>query len=452
MITPDFLIEIAATTAEAVVIIGVAIRLAGLKYTGKQWYFRMALITLCYVLFVSALNLIEIFSYGTMIAAGLILVLYCRLFCRGSLLVCLTSAILSLLFVSALDFFILFSSGMLLENPVTDARSFMLLMNPGFIRTVYLVADKGLQLILYLCLRRILPELRRLPGRYIWILFAVGSVSLVLECSLTGMVLSESLLIMQTAILFTFLFAVACVVIVLAASFLSLRYQSEKEQNRLLSTVNALTEENYQKLSVLQRELSKQNHDFTNHVRTLNELLREDDLPEALRYTEVLLRAPLERTALCKSGNTIIDAVINSKIAEAEELKIDFRFQVNFALPTNISAVDICTILGNQIDNALEACRQVKDSENRRIDVHVYQQANSVAVFQVSNTVESDPFENNEELKTTKTDTEKLHGLGIQNIRETAEKYQGILENSYQNGKFLSSVLLYFTSPVNAEQ
>ncbi|MCH5352119.1 MAG: sensor histidine kinase, partial [Acutalibacter sp.] len=263
---------------------------------------------------------------------------------------------------------------------------------------------------------------------------------------------SDSLLIMQTAILFTFLFAVACVVIVLAASFLSLRYQSEKEQNRLLSTVNALTEENYQKLSVLQKELSKQNHDFTNHVRTLNGLLREEDAAEALRYTEVLLKAPLERTALCKSGNTIIDAVINSKIAEAEELSIEFRFQVNFALPTNISAVDICTILGNQIDNALEACQKVQDEKDRRIDVRIYQQANSVAVFQVSNTVESDPFENNEELKTTKTDSEKLHGLGIQNIRETAEKYQGILENSYQNGKFISSALLYFTSIATEEK
>ena len=445
MTTSVFLIELAATALESTGYVGVSARLAGRKYTGKQWYVRILLGMFLYTVLVTALNQIELFSFVTPVFSTLFLTLYLNVTARGSFLVKLTSTIFTTMAMCAVDFTTFFAAGLLSENPITDSRSFMLLMTPSIVRTLYLAANKGIQLILYFCLRKRLPDLRRLPMRYILTLLVVSTVSFVLECSLLNMVLSESLLIMQTAILFTFLFAVACVVIVLAASFLSLRYQSEKEQNRLLSTVNALTEENYQKLSVLQRELSKQNHDFTNHVRTLNELLREDDLPEALRYTEVLLRAPLERTALCKSGNTIIDAVINSKIAEAEELKIDFRFQVNFALPTNISAVDICTILGNQIDNALEACRQVKDPENLRIDVHVYQQANSVAVFQVSNTVESDPFENNEELKTTKTDTEKLHGLGIQNIRETAEKYQGILENSYQNGKFLSSVLLYFT-------
>ena len=188
MTTLEFLIELGATASEAFVLISVTIRLAGQKYTGKQWYFRMILSMLCYILLVSAMNLIEIFSYATIFVAGVFLLLHCRLFSRGSLLVCLTSVILSLTFLTAFDFFTFFSIGLLLENPVTDARSFMLLMNPGFIRTIYLLVDKGFQLILYLCLRRILPELHRLPGRYTLILFAISSVSLVLECSLTGMV------------------------------------------------------------------------------------------------------------------------------------------------------------------------------------------------------------------------------------------------------------------------
>ena len=452
MTTLDFLIELGATVVESFIYICTIAKLAGQKYTGKQWYWRVAAGVICDSALVTVMNQIETFSFATIFVVGIILVIYCKLFSRGSILVCLTAVMLSLMVMTAIDGFTFFAAGLVSENPITDSRSFMLLMMPGIVRTLYLAANKGVQLMLYLCFRKRFPDLRRLSAKYTVILLTVSFAALVLECSLLNVVLSDSLLIMQTAILFTFLFAVACVVIVLAASFLSLRYQSEKEQNRLLSTVNALTEENYQKLSVLQKELSKQNHDFTNHVRTLNGLLREEDAAEALRYTEVLLKAPLERTALCKSGNTIIDAVINSKIAEAEELSIEFRFQVNFALPTNISAVDICTILGNQIDNALEACQKVQDEKDRRIDVRIYQQANSVAVFQVSNTVESDPFENNEELKTTKTDSEKLHGLGIQNIRETAEKYQGILENSYQNGKFISSALLYFTSIATEEK
>lgn len=119
-------------------------------------------------------------------------------------------------------------------------------------------------------------------------------------------------------------------------------------------------------------------------------------------------------------------------------------------IPTNIAPIDISTILGNQLDNAIEACQKIADSENRQINVHIYQQVGSVAVFQVSNTVVEDPFLHNADLHTTKDNSNSLHGMGLQNIRETAEKYQGILENSYRNGKFISSVLLYFTPQVSA--
>lgn len=247
------------------------------------------------------------------------------------------------------------------------------------------------------------------------------------------------------------IFILACIIVLLAVCSISTDYRAEKETNHLLSTVNTLTEKNYQMLSALQKELSKQNHDFTKHVQTIHELIKEDDTKEALRYTYMLLKIPAERAALCKSGNSVIDAIINAKITEAEQKQISFNFQVNFSIPTNIASVDICTILGNQLDNAIEACQKIADSKNRQIDVHVYQQAGSAAVFQVSNTVSEDPFLHNASLKTVKDNLNSLHGLGIQNIRETAEKYQGILENRYQNGRFISSVLLYFTPQVSVE-
>ncbi|MCH5353676.1 MAG: hypothetical protein J1E06_09450, partial [Acutalibacter sp.] len=235
MTTLDFLIELGATVVESFIYICTIAKLAGQKYTGKQWYWRVAAGVICDSALVTVMNQIETFSFATIFVVGIILVIYCKLFSRGSILVCLTAVMLSLMVMTAIDGFTFFAAGLVSENPITDSRSFMLLMMPGIVRTLYLAANKGVQLMLYLCFRKRFPDLRRLSAKYTVILLTVSFAALVLECSLLNVVLSDSLLIMQTAILFTFLFAVACVVIVLAASFLSLRYQSEKEQNTKLN-------------------------------------------------------------------------------------------------------------------------------------------------------------------------------------------------------------------------
>ena len=156
-----------------------------------------------------------------------------------------------------------------------------------------------------------------------------------------------------------------------------------------------------------------------------------------------LLKAPKTRLQLCHCGNDVIDAVINCKAMDAKAYQVNFHYSVEFDPAFVIDPVDLCAILSNQIDNALEACQQLPEGTKRSIDVKIWSQNDQILFLQVYNSVGSNPFDGNESLHTTKKDPYHLHGYGIQNIRDTAAKYDGELKNSFQNGKFVSTVYLF---------
>jgi sensor histidine kinase regulating citrate/malate metabolism len=104
--------------------------------------------------------------------------------------------------------------------------------------------------------------------------------------------------------------------------------------------------------------------------------------------------------------------------------------------------VDICAILANQLDNAFEACQLIPEVSERIVTVHIWHQTERIVLFQVRNRVICDPFADNPELRSTKQDHSRPHGFGIKSIQETTAKYQGLLENTFQDGYFVSTVLL----------
>lgn len=391
-----------------------------------------------------------------LVLAVLFLTLYVRLAGREKFLICVSSAITTVTAMTAIEYAAAFFLRFLSGEPNFDICTFLTVTSPGIPRRFLPLLTKGIQLAAAICAVRKLASLTKLHRtQIVWLtafssLLFVGVFAVILAGYWStytepgaGPGVDATAAIALSVIL-------VCIVALLKICFISTEYQDEKERNRLLNSVNALTEQNYQKLSELQKELSKQNHDFAKHMQMIQELVQENQRDEALRYTSALLEVSTRRVKICRSGNPILDAVINSKIAEASQKQIDLEFQVHFPVLTDIAPVDICIVLGNQLDNAIEACQKIEAPKERKIAIHIDQQMNA-AIFQVSNTVAENPFLQNPHLRSTKACSEQLHSLGIQNIRETVEKYQGVLENSYKDGRFISSAMLYFTPQYSAE-
>lgn len=391
---------------------------------------------------VTLFNLWETFSFVTPLVSMLFVVAFSKVSWRGSILKIATATVLAYLVMNTIDYTTFFTISFIVHNPISNSNSFFFLMTPGPVRYFCLMVDKGSQIILYLVLQKTMPGFRELKRRYLFVVTGISVVAYYAMSSLVSMILSDSIVITQAGILLSWVFGCLCVIVSLIALIFFGRYQSESEFNHLLSMSNSMMEKNYEAIHQNQATLSKLNHDFMNHLRLIHSYAEQHDDQRIIEYTNDLLREVFDYSAVCKSGNDAVDAVINTKFKEAEENSIPFSWEVNLSNHLPIQAIDVCAILANQIDNAFEACRRIPASENRSVEVHIWNPTESVVLFQVKNTTLGNPLENNENLHTTKTDKSRQHGIGLRSIRNAAERYEGTLENTYQNGFFISTVSL----------
>ena len=138
-------------------------------------------------------------------------------------------------------------------------------------------------------------------------------------------------------------------------------------------------------------------HDFHHHLKAILGLAEAAQNGEIQKYVGDLLSISYKEVHLCRCGNDVIDAILNCSAAEAKKQQIYFQYEVNFTA--------------------------------------------GFLIFRVENASTENPFSESGALKTRKEDG-NLHGLGIKNIQDTVNKYNGWLKNSYDNHTFISEVLL----------
>ena len=119
-----------------------------------------------------------------------------------------------------------------------------------------------------------------------------------------------------------------------------------------------------------------------------------------------------------------------------------FRYvpQNGTARRTNIRSVDLCAILGNLLDNAIEAAWQVPDRLGRTVTLTI-RRIHQMLVIKVENAFAAAPIQENGGLKTTKTGG-GLHGWGLKSARTAAEKYDGTVQTSVSGEVFRAAATL----------
>lgn len=134
--------------------------------------------------------------------------------------------------------------------------------------------------------------------------------------------------------------------------------------------------------------------------------------------------------------------MINSKHEEAMQNEIPFAYQIRLSdEPLKITSTDLCALLANQIDNAIEACQKIETHEQRHISVSIWRRE-SFVFFKVVNSSAENPLDEHHNIKSSTSSKGALHGFGIKNIKDIASRYNGTLEMDYANGEFTSLVIL----------
>lgn len=223
---------------------------------------------------------------------------------------------------------------------------------------------------------------------------------------------------------------------------MSRQYETEKELARLKSEQAELLEREYTALNRVYEANARLFHDFHNHIGTLQQLIAHQSYGRALDYLREL-QAPVKVIAdTVHTGDETIDYLINSKIAAAFSSRIRLEVQVEFPRNTNIHGADLCAILGNLLDNALEAAGKIVEPERRVVRLTI-RRIHQMLVIKVENCFEDIWANETGQLRTTKTDG-GLHGWGLKSAMAAAEKYDGTVRTTYEGHTFIAVATLSF--------
>lgn len=200
------------------------------------------------------------------------------------------------------------------------------------------------------------------------------------------------------------------------------------EQERMLAQVRGMY---YEGLRREQAEVRTLRHDMHNHLAAAQGLLQAGDGEAAQRYlSELSSSAALQGgTRLCE--NDIANAVLASKAAQMRRQGLEGDFAVSLPAALPVADVDLCSLLGNALDNAMEGAAKADD---KRVTVRA-RADKGMLMLRVENALAASPVRGKNGFATTKKD-KKNHGLGLAGMRSIAARYGGSLEATAQNGRF----------------
>lgn len=304
---------------------------------------------------------------------------------------------------------------------------------------VLLVASELIKIAAFGLTRKVYPFFSALGRKYLALLLTISLGAYLIMYVFAGIIMDDSVVAVQMASFFSLLFTVVSLIATVFAVTIKTDYEKEKREAELMAMTNSIMEKNFLEVESSHNTIRQQVHDFKNHLLAIRGMLENDERAKA--YIEELLQASYEKAQYSLCGNSVIDSIINCKIAEAKRHGINFSHRVMLASEIYISSVDICAVLANQIDNAIEACMKIAGDEEKNIRVEIWQKECFV-FFKVTNTCRENPFNSKNELVSTKNDPSGLHGYGIKNIKKTAESYGGTVRSDYADGMFVSVAML----------
>ena len=146
--------------------------------------------------------------------------------------------------------------------------------------------------------------------------------------------------------------------------------------------------------------------------------------------------------AMVKTGNEVLDTILTDKSLYCKDRGINISCVVDGSQMGFIHTIDLYTLLGNAIDNAIEAVEKFNTIEKRQIDVLAYRQQNFL-VLNIVNPVKIEPvYEESEELPVTIKKDKKYHGFGLRSMKYILEKYDGHLNVKVEDGCFDLKMLI----------
>ena len=178
-------------------------------------------------------------------------------------------------------------------------------------------------------------------------------------------------------------------------------------------------------------------HDYHNHIQTL--LALSGDEEKAKEYLRKLNEDLTQVDKVLKTGNVMVDAILNSKLSLIKSKGIAVSAKAVVPPELTVSEIDLCVIIGNLLDNAMEACLRQPEGEERFIRVFLGILKNQL-YLSVSNSVGGEIRKSGKTYLSSKNS--ETHGFGLMRVDRIAAKYNGYVNRQNEKGIFATEILL----------
>lgn len=192
----------------------------------------------------------------------------------------------------------------------------------------------------------------------------------------------------------------------------------------------------YQMMFEENEVIHKLRHDQKNFIIGLLSQIQNKDYDEMVKQLNAQLQELQAGSGQNICGNSVIDTIINYKISEAKKknIKIDFHYKGLHNI--QISGIDLAILLGNALDNAIEATEKIEETEKRTVELYIYLKGNQLVVIIENNVIQNVDVDH---LQTEKTGN---HGYGVVNMKSVVNKYTGSLSFFCEDKVFKTVIVL----------
>lgn len=296
-----------------------------------------------------------------------------------------------------------------------------------------------LELFLITLVSRLIPleKIQRITRNRAWLAAALVACELYVKYTLKLMSMIPSSLYPPELTVYPILMQL----LTLMALIMFERYlfhRGLREEARLGEAINRYRYENALTRMTADDDLRRLHHDLKNHLVVLQSMI--EDNRNAGDYIQKLMQGMVNYERLVETGNKILNGLLSEKIQIAAQNQIDVNACFDFRAGAFIDDLDICAIFGNAMDNAIEASCKVEDPEKRCILVKCSVSSGNL-VISFLNYYEGDL--NCDGRRPVSTKTGRMHGIGLNSIRRSAQKYGGTMvtdTDEYHN--FILTILI----------
>lgn len=242
---------------------------------------------------------------------------------------------------------------------------------------------------------------------------------------------------MGKEIIFAMIGAILFLIII---AFFTIKYiLSKLVDKRIASYQNDLMTKHYNEVQNIYKQMRGWKHDYHNHIQAMKAYLALGKYEDMNDYLNGLDKDLTNIDTVLKTGNIMVDAILNSKLSLAASQGININAKA--AVPKNLQVadIDLCVIIGNLMDNAMGAAAKIENPEDRFIRVYIREMKEQFYVS-ITNSTAGKVKRTSQGYISTKTGIN--HGFGLKRVDNIVDKYNGFINRQSEEGVFATEIIL----------